>query len=308
MFSPQNLIRRVCHKVLYNRCSEIFIQICIIVNVIALAMRRPDRNTPDEKETYDVVLDWIDFAFVVLFAVEMLMRMVTQGVLFGRFAYFRDPWNRIDFLVVVSGVLYISLSVTSGLRGFRAFRAIRPVLCVPFLDGVRAIFQSLSASLSQLLNVAAIVMFSLIVFGVAGIQLFGGIYRRRCVLEGSGEVSLPDSGVFCVAGETSSGWFGRRCDTGQSCDESYGNPFSGYTSFDDLGHSSLVIFIVSTLQGWSDFLYWTMDSKTRLAWIYFILIIFFMRFVVVNLFVAVINQTFSDVRKKESRVSAFSTV
>jgi hypothetical protein len=47
------------------------------------------------------VLDVADYAFTVVFFVEMLLKMVAYNVALGsQYAYLRSGWNQIDFVVV----------------------------------------------------------------------------------------------------------------------------------------------------------------------------------------------------------------
>jgi Ion transport protein len=67
-----------------------------------------------------------------------------------------------------------------------------------------------------------------------------------------------------------------------------GNPDYGTTSFDDILKSALNIFIVITLEGWSDTMYKIRSATGTVAYdIVFILIIFLGCFFILNLMVAV---------------------
>lgn len=50
------------------------------------------------------VLDNMDTVFVLMFAVEALIKALVKGFLFnGEGSYLRNPWNILDFLIVVIG-------------------------------------------------------------------------------------------------------------------------------------------------------------------------------------------------------------
>ena len=44
--------------------------------------------------------------FAVIFTFEMVVKWIGMGF-FHKGGYFRDAWNRLDFIIVVSGYVYI---------------------------------------------------------------------------------------------------------------------------------------------------------------------------------------------------------
>lgn len=55
---------------------------------------------PNEESNWFAVLEWV---FLGIFTVEMLMRIVAQGFVLEKMTYLRDPWNILDFTVVLVG-------------------------------------------------------------------------------------------------------------------------------------------------------------------------------------------------------------
>jgi len=49
--------------------------------------------------------DWIDFTFLMLFAVEMVIKMTAMGLMMHPNSYLRNSWNWLDFLVVIIGCM-----------------------------------------------------------------------------------------------------------------------------------------------------------------------------------------------------------
>jgi hypothetical protein len=52
---------------------------------------------------YNIVLNRISSCFAILFLIEAVFKILAMGFLFHKFAYLRDPWNFIDFAIVVTG-------------------------------------------------------------------------------------------------------------------------------------------------------------------------------------------------------------
>jgi len=65
--------------------------------------------------------------FAVLFTLEALVKIVAQGFVLSKKTYLRDPWNVLDFIVVITALLSFSpdISSVSILRAFRLFKPLR---------------------------------------------------------------------------------------------------------------------------------------------------------------------------------------
>lgn len=68
----------------------------------------------------------------------------------------------------------------------------------------------------------------------------------------------------------------------------------GFLHFDDIGIGILSIFRVVTLEGWSQVMYNYMDSTGLFSSLYFPLVVLLGSFFLLNLFLAVIMETFSE--------------
>jgi len=82
------------------------------------------------------------------------------------------------------------------------------------------------------------------------------------------------------------------------------NPFYGVASFDDFFHSMTVVFIIITMEGWTD--YFTFVSKTFtddiginivIIFLFFHLFIFMGGYYLMNLFLAVVWSKFSEIER-----------
>ena len=51
------------------------------------------------------------------------------------------------------------------------------------------------------------------------------------------------------------------------------NPFHGAVSFDNIGLAWVAIFLVISLEGWTDVMYFVQDSHSFWNWIYFVCLI-----------------------------------
>ena len=90
-------------------------------------------------------------------------------------------------------------------------------------------------------------------------------------------------------------WDGQgTCAGGEACRYFGYNPFNGTVSFDDLGGALLTTFQCMTLEGWSEVMYMLMEAWSPWSSLYFLALILFGSFYVINLFLAVLWHTYWD--------------
>ena len=77
----------------------------------------------------------------IIFVVEFAVRVIVQGFYWGERTYLKDPWNILDFIIVLFSILtwILEASIDSAdvqfIRGFRALRALRPLRVVSKNEG-----------------------------------------------------------------------------------------------------------------------------------------------------------------------------
>ena len=72
----------------------------ILVNCVTLGLYDP--SDPDCHTQRCQTLDTMEKVIYVFFLIEMLCKWMAMG-LFGKMAYFNDPWNRLDCFIVAAG-------------------------------------------------------------------------------------------------------------------------------------------------------------------------------------------------------------
>ena len=70
-----------------------------MANSVTLGMSDPLEvgTTPTE--------ELVDYIFLGLYTAEMVLKIVCFGFVFNKGAYIRDPWNILDFIIVMSAYL-----------------------------------------------------------------------------------------------------------------------------------------------------------------------------------------------------------
>ena len=69
----------------------------IISNSVFLAFQDPSAEESTDTE------DFLENLFLILYTIEMTLKIFALGFVFNRNAYLRDSWNILDFVIVASG-------------------------------------------------------------------------------------------------------------------------------------------------------------------------------------------------------------
>lgn len=197
----------------------------------------------------------------------------------------------------------------------RVIRVLRPLRSLGVLPGMRVLVGTIFKSIPMISNVLLLSVFMLLVFGIFGMQVFSGALRNRCFLLGpddSGKEAatlldlLPsEDSLFTFAdqtctNETTPFWPAFTCneDAGFVC-LPYKNIDDGYTGFDNMAMSSLTIFHIVTFDSWTHIMYAIMDATSGLSFPYCVVIAYIGGFFVIELFLAVIADTYNEEKEEE---------
>lgn len=54
--------------------------------------------------------DNIDFFFLIIYTIEMMLKIIAMGFFMRAHSYLRDTWNILDFVVVILGWVSLQLA------------------------------------------------------------------------------------------------------------------------------------------------------------------------------------------------------
>ncbi|KAH0516318.1 Voltage-dependent L-type calcium channel subunit alpha-1D [Microtus ochrogaster] len=214
---------------------------------------------PASAEVAGLVLEKVEYAFLIIFTVETFLKIIAYGLLLHPNAYVRNGWNLLDFVIVIVGLFSVILeqltketeggnhsSGKSGgfdVKALRAFRVLRPLRLVSGVPNIVAEEDPAPCAFSG--------------------------NGRQCTANGT---------------ECRSGWVG---------------PNGGITNFDNFAFAMLTVFQCITMEGWTDVLYWVNDAiGWEWPWVYFVSLIILGSFFVLNLVLGVLSGEFSKEREK----------
>jgi hypothetical protein len=219
-----------------------------------------------------------------------------------------DMWNRIDFFIVLMSWVGLAPGV-GNVQFLRMVRVLRPLRSMNRIPGMGLLFSALLDSLKPLMDVAALLLLVILLFGTVGINLFQGRLHSRCV--------WPTNPVEAAT----IGWDDRPCNSdapiGRQClalfDNStaangtfvqticvtnftlFANPnvTGGWVHFDHFGGAFVTIFQVITQEGWTDIMYIYEDAfNTYVSTAYFCSLVIIGNWFMLSFFVAVLAEEY----------------
>ncbi|KAM4537625.1 sodium channel protein type 2 subunit alpha-like isoform 1-T1 [Fundulus diaphanus] len=309
ILNPFNPLRRVAIKVLVHSMFSMLIMFTILTNCAFMTLSNPPEWAKN-----------VEYTFTGIYTFESLIKILARGFCVGKFTFLRDPWNWLDFSVILMAYVteFVDLGNVSALRTFRVLRALKTISVIP---GLKTIVGALIQSVKKLSDVMILTVFCLSVFALIGLQLFMGNLRQKCVREPNfTNSSLNVTGNNTVPINATLNWTeyisdesnyyylpGRRdallcgngsgaglCPEGFICLKTGRNPDYGYTSFDTFSWAFLSLFRLMTQDFWENLYQQTLRAAGKPYMIFFVLVIFLGSFYLINLILAVVAMAYDE--------------
>ncbi|KAJ2939429.1 hypothetical protein O0L34_g10861 [Tuta absoluta] len=298
----ENPLRKLCYDVVEWKPFEYMILTTIFANCIALAVFTP---FPSGDTNYtNQILENVEWIFMVIFTAECVMKIIAYGFVLHPGAYLRNTWNSLDFLIVTIGIasqaMASFLPETLDVKALRAFRVLRPLRLVSGVPSLQIVLNSILKAMVPLFHIAFLVLFVIIIYAIIGLELFSGLLHTACYsnktgeLDGDGTACSPEPGI------------GYNCEDNSFCRGPWIGINDGITNFDNIGYAMLTVFQCISLEGWTDIMYAIANVKGNTwVWMYFVSMVIFGNFFVMNLILGVLSGEFSKEREKARVRGAF---
>ena len=396
--SPLNPIRTLFILLIEASWFDNVILLTILANCVILALS--DRPPDSLLYISPSITEQLELIFVWTFSGELACKAVAMGIFTDPYhALLSDRWNQLDLAVVISAWLPLVFPSLDGYTSLRALRAFRPLRAAHMLPGVRRQVNTLIKALPPLANVAILILFISMSFGILGmqvsactllpcgerachpssspphvglssplalapplshrslffsrhsrhsppsshhpvrsLQLFKGQLHHRCyaeetlraagfdpasIIPGSpapaGVLPIDAQGGVCnpeMSRALSTALLGQisaHTATGDTtgadrharggcvdglCLEFGESPKHGTISFDSFPSALMTVFMCITGEGWTEVMYMTMHGYHSSAFVYFVVLTLVGSFYIVNLFLAVLWETYSSLPKE----------
>lgn len=258
-----------------------------------------------------------------------------QGLIYQGRPYMRHSWHRIDMVAIIAfwicfilAELHRETTDTRHIYIFRMLSVLRATRLLVITSGTATILHSLKRAGPLLINVSWFIVFAAAIFSIIGVQSFRGSLRRFCVMDPNnstgnyaqlgncgGYWNMTDDGggggaMTKVSYLTLDGRNvdiepkGYICPINQICATQDKSQEDNNVSFDNIFMSLVQVLVIAGVNTWTGTMYWIMDAEFFASSLFFIVAIIVLNFWLMNLLVAVVVNTFQDIRADTKR-SAF---
>eukprot|EP01062_Namystynia_karyoxenos_P009751 TRINITY_DN13451_c0_g1_i2.p1 TRINITY_DN13451_c0_g1~~TRINITY_DN13451_c0_g1_i2.p1 ORF type:complete len:3365 (+),score=976.18 TRINITY_DN13451_c0_g1_i2:103-10197(+) len=264
--SVVSAFRQRCFDTCQSEAFELVISALLVLNSVVMATQHYQ-----QPRTLTVVLEWANFAFVLLFIMEAVLKLCAYGLK----QYFADSWNRFDCAVtLISAVsLFFDGPGTSSVRLFRVMRILRLMKRATVLQ---SLVRALTMGLPSLLNAVALLTLVFFVWGVFGVELWGRIPPNNDHIEFSNFRNLGYAMVTLFEISTTEGWL----EIMEWCSI---EPPECNEALDECG-------------------------SHLLARLYFIIFLVLSGFIIINLFVAIVIEYFDQAKRYQDNMELYSKI
>ncbi|KAK3601868.1 hypothetical protein CHS0354_041799 [Potamilus streckersoni] len=243
------------------------ILLAILFNTLSMGIEY--HNQP---EGLTRALETSNIIFSILFAVEMLMKLLAFGLL----GYIKNGFNVFDgFIVILSLVELTQQGGASGLSVLRTFRLLRILKLVRFMPALRRQLVVMLRTMDNVATFFALLVLFMFIFSVLGMNVFGGKFCWK------------EDGSHCTCKEA--------LDIANDCECDRAN-------FNTLLWALVTVFQVLTQEDWNTVLYNGMEKTSPWAALYFVALMTFGNYVLFNLLVAILVEGFSSEEEEKKRI------
>lgn len=148
---------KIIQLVAVNPWFDRLILITIMINCVFLALDR-------EVDAVTANNEAIDFVFLQIYTLEMILKVIAMGFFMRAHSYLRDSWNILDFLVVVLG--WVSNFMDGNdVSAIKVIRILRPLRTINQIPNMSSLVSTILNSLPIMFDVMVLFLFMLIMFG-----------------------------------------------------------------------------------------------------------------------------------------------
>ncbi|XP_042345439.1 voltage-dependent T-type calcium channel subunit alpha-1H-like [Plectropomus leopardus] len=294
VLSPQNRFRISCQRVISHKIFDHVVLLFILLSCVTIAIERPGI---DPASTERRILRMSQYVFSAVFLVEMLVKVLALGLVFGKESYCRSPWNVVDGLLVILSLVHILVSLVSSdkdnmlgiLKALRLLRTLRPLRVIKRARKLKVAVEALIASVKPMGNIVLICWTFLFFYGILGVQLFKGKF------------------FYCVGQDT------RNITNKTDCLSANYRWVRKEYNFDNLPQALMSLFVMYSKDGWLNIMYDGLDAigvdqqpvKNYNEW----MLLYFIPFMIVSIFlldmfIGVMVETFHQCQQEQRRRDA----
>ncbi|CAE1323312.1 CACNA1D [Acanthosepion pharaonis] len=234
IFSHDNRFRVFCHFICNHNYFGNFILACILISSAMLAAEDP----LDQSAERSKILNYFDYIFTSVFTIEIIIKLISYGLVLHKGSFCRSYFNLLDLLVVGVSLISINNEAISVVKILRVLRVLRPLRAINRAKGLKHVVQCVIVAVRTIGNIMLVTLLLQFMFAVIGVQLFKGTFHKcsdnskRTMEECQGHFIVYKNGDINYPEIQTREWTN--------------NNFN----FDDVSMAMLTLFTVSTFEGW----------------------------------------------------------
>ncbi|XP_055958149.1 muscle calcium channel subunit alpha-1 [Patella vulgata] len=295
LFSHTNKFRVLCHRICNHSYFRNVVLVCILISSAMLAAEDPLRSESPRNN----ILNHFDYFFTSVFTIEIIIKIITYGLVLHKESFCRSSFNILDLIVVAVSLISFPLDheAISVVKILRVLRVLRPLRAINRAKGLKHVVQCVIVAVQTIYNIMLVTFLLKFMFAVIGVQLFKGKFYKCTDTSKLSEAECRGQYIDFKEGD-----FDQPIVLDRQWEESAFN-------FDDVKQAMLTLFTVATFEGWPSLLYKSIDSNEEgmgpihnfrpfVAIFYFVFIIV-IAFFMVNIFVGFVIVTFQNEGEQE---------
>ncbi|CDW53368.1 Voltage dependent L type calcium channel subunit [Trichuris trichiura] len=295
IFSSKNRFRILSAKLIRHSYFKNLVLLCILVSSALLAAEDP----LTKQSSLNEILGFFDIFFTTVFTIEILLKIVVDGLLLHKGSFCRNAFNLLDLLVVCVSLASFGLKkeAISVVKILRVLRVLRPLRAINRAKGLKRVVQCVIVAVKTIGNILLVTSMLQFMFAIIGVQLFKGTFFRCTDPVRSTPESCKGYFIEFQEGDMTKPVVKQR--------EWINNDFN----FDNIKNALVSLFVVGTFEGWPQLLYVAIDSTAegrgpiynyrQTVAIFFISYIVVIAFFMQNIFVGFVIVTFQNEGERE---------
>eukprot|EP00418_Pyrodinium_bahamense_P099289 CAMPEP_0179027558 /NCGR_PEP_ID=MMETSP0796-20121207/9098_1 /TAXON_ID=73915 /ORGANISM="Pyrodinium bahamense, Strain pbaha01" /LENGTH=1012 /DNA_ID=CAMNT_0020723685 /DNA_START=8 /DNA_END=3046 /DNA_ORIENTATION=+ len=139
-----------------------------------MALESPLR---DPGELLTKIIRHADFVFKIIFIVEMALKLIAMGLIWGKDTYLKSGWNWLDGIVVLVSILGMTNAGSGGaLKTLRILRALRPLRVISRNENLKVVVQTIFASFPALVTLVIVCVVFLLIMALFLMSFLHGTF------------------------------------------------------------------------------------------------------------------------------------
>lgn len=290
IFKNNSSIRIFLTKILNHWIFETFMLFIIFFSSLILVLQNPYEDPADFSQ---VLLKNLDQFVAFIYGIEFIFNVIAFGFFMGPSTYLRrSAWNILDFAIFIFTLVGVILTNKMRYTSMKVFRTIRILKIGQRNPGIRVATQALMSAFPNIIRLLCFSLIFILCFALYGMRYLKSQYYYCTTLD---KITM-DSYI----------------NTKHDCMDYGGDWVRHDMHFDTIFAAVSTLFQIATSEGWVYEMYKAVDSSasddqphwnSNPYWMIYFLVYFFVgNFMVMNMFIGVIGETYLN---QKSRASLF---